>query len=103
MNLTIFLIMVAMMGCSTNEVPQTPDDQLLVEDWNQLKEERKTEIIKKVYEQERIVQSEENFQERKGFLIALFDKAFTITPDQEENLLEAMKEFIHDRNITKGE
>jgi hypothetical protein len=100
-SLLIVFLASLLLGCSEKEKTNIPDDQLLVKDWSQLEDERQDRLIKGVYEEERIYQSKENYEESKSSINALFDKAFEISPYQDKNLLQAIKEFLHNRTITE--
>jgi hypothetical protein len=89
-------------GCIGGEhVEEIPNNDLSVKHWSKLDQERKSDIVIEIFEEERIYMSTENYQDNKSSIISLFDKALEKTPYQENNLKKSMKEFYNDRKITE--
>jgi hypothetical protein len=91
-----------LLGCVGEEpVEDISNNELIVKHWSKLGQERKSDIVKEIFQEERINMSNENYQDNKSSIISLFDKALEKTPYQENNLKKAMKEFYKDRKITE--
>ncbi|TMU87130.1 hypothetical protein FGG79_03040 [Bacillus sp. BHET2] len=91
-----------LLGCADEEtVEEISNNELIVKHWSKLGQDRKTNIVKEIFEEERINMSNENYQDNKSSIISLFDKALEKTPYQENNLKKSMKEFYKDRKITE--
>ncbi|MCA1060310.1 hypothetical protein LCL96_15330 [Rossellomorea aquimaris] len=66
-------------------VEDISNNYLLVKHWSKLDQERKSEMVKEIFEEERIYMVNENYQDNKSSIISLFDKALEKTPYQENN------------------
>ncbi|WP_044022214.1 hypothetical protein [Bacillus sp. SG-1] len=103
--LLLFMLLFSAMliGCSSSDaenVKEILDEELIVNHWPDLPDERKLSLIQEVQSEGRY--TERHTEEVKEYLIMLFDAGMRNTPHQKNNLMKAMKEFNDDRVITEN-
>lgn len=92
-------ILISCSGSDAENVKEILDEELIVNHWSDLPDERKLSLIQEVQSEGRY--TERQTEEVKEYLIMLFDAGMRNTPHQKNNLMKAMKEFNDDRVITE--